>query len=285
MEPVETVLARRDRLATALAAEVAAGGAALTGPACARLAEAALKALPPGARYDAAYRSACALLGTAPTPQVLNEFSWALAGGVALLRAGTPAYPPQLPREPAPAVLRVAACRRLPAFRKDDLSKTRVRYRGRVVSGPGTPLVVEWAWTAGFVGYLASRPDGLGFARFGKGGRPYQHYSTLVGMRLAAELSAGPDGRPVLGAVWCTPSLQGFNRALTEMRFRSTFTCPFAFTHPCHHCPKGQGSCPAAVRPLDLVERRCPGCGQESQFDPAWPAEQCVRCAQSGRKL
>jgi hypothetical protein len=109
--------------------------------------------------------------------------------------------------------------------------------------------------------YFAVRPGGLGFVRRtgDPGGRPYQHYSTLVGMRFGCGLSVDPKtGRHTLSALRCPAGARAHNRALTEMRWRATFSCPFAFAHPCHACPKGQTSCPAACRPLDLVDAARP---------------------------
>jgi len=204
------------------------------------------------------------------------------------LKEGVLPYPPRVTGDPHRVTIQVLACRRLPDRKGPARDAFTILYRGRIVQGFGCPLEIDWHWSSKYVAFRASRPDGFGFKRpkFNKPqtGRPYQQYSTLVGMRFAADLSVTADGKKVLDDVRCGQSLQEYNRALTEMRYRSTFDCPMEYTHPCHHCHKGQESCPAACHPQDYVTKVCSACGQESEHDEYWGFGVCTRCMASGKR-
>lgn len=282
------VVGRRDRLAALLLAESAGG---FDGAAAGRVTDAALAFLPTGVRYDTLYRSLVAVFGDRLAPDRAKEVAWAIAGNTQTLRAGVPAYPPTLPQKATPAAIQVVAVRRMDQGKKRRTPTPgdgfRVRLRLRVLYGAACPTVFEVTWGSKFVAFVAGRV--LGFtkpARPGRQtqapsiGRPYQHYSTTTGLRFSADLTAGPDGKPALTNLRCGPSFKAHNRALTEMRWRATFACPFAFTHPCHQCPKGQASCPAACRPLDLIPLPCPRCRDRGAADPTWSRLACVHCGQ-----
>lgn len=292
--PLAAVAARRGRVLAAVGPHVAGP---VDGGAAGRAAQAAVRVLPSGCQYGAVYRSLLPLIGTTPDAAVVRRLAWAIAADSASLRAGRPVWPAAVPRDPAPAVLQILATRRLPDFagRPDPAGGFRVRCRLRISVGRGAPAEFDVVWGSRYIHYLAVHPTGLGFARPPRGagrgddrpvvGRPYQHYETLVGMLVRASVRTDADARPAVDAVRCPPGLAAFNRALTEMRWRATFACPFGYTHPCHACPKGQPSCPAACRPLDLVTGPCRGCGRaDAEADPYWAAGVCRRCDAAGKR-
>lgn len=300
-EAIAAVFARRDRVLAAVLTAI--GGTPLDSAAADRAAAAAVRELPARCRYDAVYRSLTALVvpptSLAPVdPTTLRAWAWALAGNVPALRAGTAVYPPALPGRPTRVPVQVMAAHRFPDGRAAPGATPagfRVRYRLLVLAGPGCPLTANVTWSSRYVAYLATHPHGPGFAgrrdlaRPPRPGatarrRPYRHYATLVGMRLSVELSVDPDGRPRAAHARCPAAFRAAAVALTAMRWRDGFACPFSFAHPCHQCPKGQASCPAACRPADLVDRPCVGCGRTAPFDPYWADRVCVRCAQLGKK-
>jgi hypothetical protein len=258
----------------------------IDGPALGRMTDAVVKLLPQDCEYDTVFKSLTPFLGSKLDLGALRDAAWALAANLPLLKKQVAPYPARVTAEPHPVTVQVLAARRLPAKKAADSFP--VLYRGRIIKGFGCPLVFEWQWSSKFIAYKANRPDGFGFHRpeFNKPqtGRAYQHFSTLVGMRFAADLSAAEDGKKVLADVRCGAALREHNRALTEMRFRATFACPFELTHPCHHCPKGQASCPAACHPADYVTKVCGGCGKEAEHDEYWRLGVCTRCAGEGRR-
>lgn len=280
--PLAAVAKRRDRVAAAVTGAIGPRG---FDPA--RAAEAALAHLPPGVDYSAVYRSLLPL-GTSPSPATIREAAWAIAADLGSLRAKTPVYPPSVPAAATPVFVQFMAARRVYSKRSDDETKT--RYRVRVVQGRAAPISFDVVWADRLIRYRAIHPTGLGFSRPPRGERPakvgafmYQHPDTLVGMLAKADLLADPkEGRPKLDNVRGTPSIRAYNMALTAMRARQTFTCPFSFpfpAHPCHRCPKGQTSCPAAVRPSDLVVAACSTCRvSDGLADPAWTGNPCVKC-------
>lgn len=300
MAAVDTVFKRRGLLIAALGVWASR---APTGDELGALAGQLLRLLPEDIPLSAVYRSLAAAAaihpGRALSQIELRDLAWALAGDTKGLKAGRAVYPPEISAEASDALVQVLACRRLPPGRGEEPDGFRVRYRGRVLAGRGTPAVFEWVWSSKFVSFLARRPDGLGFAPRGKAGRPYQHHSTLVGMRFKASLyreagrfAATGSGRVRLESIRCPGSLRAFNQALTEMRLRTTFACPFGYSHACHTCPKGQKtpsgdpSCPAACRPTDLETKPCPACQRpDAEFDPAWPSTVCAHCQAKGKSL
>ncbi len=278
--PLAAVARRRDRVAAAIT-----GTLGPTGFDAARAAEAALRILPARVDYSAVYRSLLPLAGPTVSPATIREASWAVAGDIPGLRSGRPVYPPTLPGTPTKVVIQFLAARRVPPRGPADDPKT--RYRVRVVSGRGCPLVIEVTWPDRFVRYRAVHPTGLGFARPPRGnrtpgpGRPFHHPDTLVGMLARVTLEVDPrDGKPKLSDVRGTDAFRTYNRALTELRWRAGgFRCPFNFTHHCHDCLKGQASCPAAVRPLDVIPMPCGVCHTpDAPTDPAWPGIPCIKC-------
>lgn len=90
-------------------------------------------------------------------------------------------------------------------------------------------------------------------------------------------------GAPVLTQFKCTDHLRALNRVLIKKRFRveDGYDCPrgFPVTYPCHHCPVGYGTCPAAVHARDFVTNACDYCKDpEAVFDPDWSLDRCVNC-------
>lgn len=288
MSAISDIASRREKLLAA-ASRCVDRGEVVDGPTLGRMTDAVTKLLPVDCTYDSVFKSLSPFLGAVIDPVKLRDAAWAMAANVPMLKAGEAPYPPRITTTPSAVTIQVLATRKAPepkhAPKTDALN---VLFRGRVVRGFGCPLVIEWRWSSKFVSFRAARPDGFGFARprYNKPatGRPYQHFSTLVGMRFSADLSVSADGKKVVDSVRCGAGLRAHNQALTEMRYRTTFACPFEYTHPCHHCPKGQTSCPAACRPQDLVVRVCAACGREAEHDDYWDTGVCVRCAGDGRR-
>lgn len=282
MENVKTVLDRRDRLYDAVVS--AAGRAVSDGESAARAAEAAFERLPPNCKYDAVFRTFVAATGS----ESLKDWCWALAADTASLRAGRPVAPGVLPPGTSEVVVQFLASARRPS-RPGKADGYPVVYRVKSLVGPGAPQQFEFVWSSKYVAFFASRADGLGFR--GRAhphkppppGHPYRHPDTLVGMRAILEVSSGDRGVEVAGCR-CPDGLRDVNRALTAMRWRDNFACPYSYEHHCQACPKGQESCPAACRPKDLEVKPCPSCGRpEAQFDPAW-GPPCVECRARGKK-
>jgi hypothetical protein len=283
VESVTPVLARRDRLVAAFSSALA-NEEALDPGAVPRVTAALVGALPRGVAYGAVFRTVSALAGPRPDAATVRAWSWALAANLPALRAGEPVTPGRFVPDRRVTV-QVTAGRRL---NRRPGAEPAARYRGRVVVGPGTPADVEWTWSLRFVGFFAARPGGLGFERRGTAERPnphpYEHYSTLMGMRFTAEIDTA-SGRPRLEDCACPGGLCKQNRRLIAMRRRRGWVCPFQYAHPCHQCPKGQASCPAAVRRADLVRAVCSRCAADFTYDPAWPPPTCSNCTdRKGRR-
>jgi len=288
VESVKHVLARRDRLFDSIKSATDRG-VVLGGAGVARAAEAAATVLPPGCKYSAVYKSLLACIAEKPDSAAVREVCWALAADPPALRADRVVGPGQLPPDEAEVVVQFLAATRV-AGRPGAAAASGflVRYRAQILVGPGAPHVFEFVWSSRFVSLFAGRTDGLGFrgrmrANRPAAGRAYRHYSTLVGMRAVLTVAPGPRGVEVRGAK-CPGGLRGHNQSLTEMRYRNGFRCPFDYEHHCQFCPKGQASCPAAVRPRDLVVRACRACGREAEHDPAWDMTVCVGCRADGRR-
>ena len=269
MEGVDAVLARRDRLLEAVAAAFASGPAET---ALARAVDTAAVVLPRGTSHSAVYRSLAHLAGRAPPRTDLRDVCWALAADVPALRVDRPVWPPVL-RDGAPALFQVVAARAAPRRPGADL---RVRLRLKAVAGTGAPAETEVTWASRFLQYAAQtvfgfcrpprRPDPN---RPAPQGPRYVHYLQVVSCRFRGTPEER-DGRREIGALACPPAAVQWNRALGDMRARTTCACPFAYTHPCQECRKGRDECPAACRPLTLVDDPCPGCGRVATLDKAW---------------
>lgn len=281
MEAVKAVLARRDRLFDAVASS--AGPGVLGGDGVARAADAAAGELPRSCRYDAVYRTLLPAVSQDAASPVVRDLCWALAANISRLRDGQSVAPGVFDPGESKVVVQFVAAARTFSRRTDGSPGFPVRYRARVLVGPGAPATLEVTWSSRFVAYFATQPRGLGFARRDKPGRHYLHYSTLVGMRAVSVVAPGARG-PRITKSSCPAGLRKFNRAVTEMRYRAGFECPFGYDHHCHVCPKGQSSCPAAVRQLDLVEQVCTVCHSPSAHDVAWSSRVCVNCRATGRR-
>lgn len=280
--PLASVAVRRDRI---VAAVTAAYRPPVDGPVLASIVDAVIEVLPKGVRYSAVYKSLGYLLGTeTPNQKTLRESAWSLAANSTSLKADDPVWPPRIPRTPAVVTMQFVAAARLPERGKLS-SGFPIRYRLRVLQGPGTTLEIDTRLSSRFVSYLSCKPEGLGFLRPVRGNRlpgkerPYQHYETLVGMLVRADLSVDEDGKTKIDNLRCSSSMVAYNRSLTEMRWRATFQCPFNYEHPCHQCPKGQSTCRIATHPVDYVNRLCPQCLENSEFDPYWGDSVCRKCA------
>lgn len=275
MESLKSVFKRRER-ATEAAWRVLSQTDKIDATTVARTAESVLAVLPDGCRYDALFRTLAVLTGQVPDRLAVRMLLWAVAAGVTTLRAGTPVAAARVPIDPARAAIQIVAATRARFKNKKDSA---ARFRGRIVSGAGCPAVIEWGWSLKFVAYVATRGDGLGFRgrKPGSPGRLYQHFSTLVGTRMTCDVST-VDEKVKVTAVRCPPSFRSHNQSLTDMRWRFNFACPFLFTHPCHNCPKGQASCPAACRSEDLIDKTCTNCKTVYHVDKAWRDEGCPKC-------
>jgi len=284
MQTVNLVVKRRNRLIDIL--KSSAGCDFLSGDSINAAAEAAITVLPKGCKYDAVYRSLLPLLAKHADDDV-RKVCWSLAADVESLRAGLPVAPGRLPNEPTELVVQVVANRRMPSKRASN-GNFPVLFRVQSMVGFGAPHRFDFVCSSKFLSYLATQPNGIGYAgrpKFGHApqGRPYKSFRTYVGMRFAATVLA-QDKRASVTKFRCSGAMREFNRKVMEMRWRQGFTCPFGFTHHCHDCPKGQNSCPAAVRPLDLVDQLCPACTAMAPHDPFWNQNVCVTCASKGRK-
>lgn len=288
MSAISDITRRRDKLLAAALSCVDADET-IDGPALGRMTDAVVKLLPQECAYDAVFKSLSPFLGSKPDSKELKLAAWAIAANIAAIKQGVLPYPARIAADAQQVTIQILACRRMPdrkGGQKGDAFT--ILYRGRIIKGLGCPLELEWYWSSKYVSFRASRPDGFGFKKpkYGKPqtGKPYQHFSTLVGMRFTTELSVAEDGKKVLDAVRCGQSLQEHNQALTEMRFRTTFECPMAYTHPCHHCPKGQTACPAACHPEDFNVRACASCGNSLEHDDYWKFGVCTKCMAAGRR-
>lgn len=287
--PLAAVSRRRDRLIGVITTSRLT--TAWTGTDIGRITDLMLKVLPAKCQYGAVYQSLVGLTGKIPTQDEIKKLTHALAGDVQSLKNGKAVWPPVIPTTPAKVVVQFVAARRLPDRKFDNpTAGFRIRYRLRILKGRACPTDVDVVWSSKFVQFVAAKQDGLGFARPPRGdkfakGRPYQHYDSLVGMLATVDVSINADGKTEVSPPRCGAGITAYNRQLTEMRWRNGFSCPFLFDHACHACPKGQQSCPAACRPLDLVTKLCPGCQKEAAFDPYWPSQVCKRCDSSGKKI
>jgi len=284
--PLAIDVKRRDKI---LAALRPFGRIPLDGLSVGRAVEDLLKVLPKGVPYSAVFRSINSLIGSVADPQVLKDVAWSMAVNVKQLKKNEVVWPPAIPTHPTTVSLQVLAAKRLPMRVKAQGQGFPIKYRMKIVSGPGSPLTVDTRFSSRFVSYLACRPQGFGFSRPPRGnrpatGRPYQHYSTLVGMLLKADISVDSEGKTKIENFRCTPSFIEYNRALIEMRWRSTFDCPFGFAHPCHQCSKGQESCKVATHPKDHKIKMCPQCMENEEFDAYWVEPVCMKCSLKPRK-
>lgn len=228
------------------------------------------------------YRSLVGFSAKAPDPPTTRDLCWALAADTEALRADRQVWPAAVRAEPATVFLQVLAAKLVPRRRGADQS---VRLRFRLLSGPGTPAVFEAVWSLKFCTYAAATV--FGFAGRPRPGRPpsghrYRHHRQLVGCRFRARVRQ-TESRVELEELAGPSACTEWNAALGDMRARTSFTCPFAFDHHCHDCPKGQTSCPAACRPLDLVDAPCPVCRLSATLDPAWGGL-CRSCEDPSRK-
>jgi hypothetical protein len=275
-ESLKTVFTRRDRAFNAVWLYLS-GIDRVDANSVARTAEIVLSEFPVRCRYDAVFRTLSVLIGTTPDHTVIRDLLWAAASNIDILRRGDPIVAHRISTDPTDVTIQVLAAIRLQKSREPA-----ARFRGRIIAGPGCPARIEWNWSLRFVAYIASRPDGLGFSRPTHNYKPstghrYQHFSTLVGMRFIAAVGI-LDGRIKVTTVRCPGGLRSHNETLTAMRWRDNFVCPFAFAHPCHVCPKGQNSCPAACHPLDLIDRLCSVCAEPYAADPSWETQSCPKC-------
>lgn len=286
--PLSAIVKRRDRVLQVLDREFVSGVNADTlRPAM----ESLMVILPNTVRYDAVYRTLLAVAGPPPDDDLKRRLAWALSADLPSLKAGLTVWPAEIPIQPTTVTVQVRGAKRLPEFRQSNTGGFPILYRMRIMIGRGATCDFDAKLSSRFVQYLASRPDGLGFARPPRAdkvattrGHLYQHYEAIVGMFMRLDISLDETGKTKLENFRSAGSLLAYNRALTEMRWRSVFVCPFNYTHPCHGCPKGLESCPAATHQKDHVMKLCPNCMKDAEFDLFWEDGVCRRCAAAPRK-
>ena len=275
MDRVANVTTRRNRMVTAGGVILKRNNYKVEAVTALELTDIVIKLLPKGCKYDVIYKSIISFVGHNMTIDQLKQWCWTLAGNVKLLRQGKSPYPAKIPSDPVSVVIQFTASKKLTS----QTGEVGVKYRAKILVGPGCSTDIEFKWSERLVRYFASHPKGLGFSPPSKKGRVYQHSSTLVGMRCVVDLFNGSDGKLHVTKPRCTGSLRKYNQNLTEMRWRSNFNCPFNYSHPCHNCYRGQESCPASCKPKDLESKYCYLCKQNSMFDPAWLTLVCMKCS------
>ena len=260
-------------------------GVVIDGDCVSRMAGAVLNKLPKGCHYSAIHKSLLPLVGKLPDHKELRDKCWSIAANIPALKSGQ-SVSTAIPVSKTPVVIQFLAASRIGQRRVGKGFP--VRYRARVIIGPSAPTVLEFVWSSAYVQYLATRPDGFGFAgrvtlNKPTKGRAYQHHTLLVGMRTVVVISI-QDFKLKVDGFKCTSSLRKYNESLTEMRWRNGFTCPYNYTHPCQQCHHGQTDCPAAVRPLTLIRKVCDVCGKDENHDPVWSTKNCMNCTQNRRR-
>lgn len=238
--------------------------------------EAAL-GLPPGA----ARTSLAGLVGCRPGRPELERLGWRLAAGAAAMAVGGEVRP----------VATVDAWQWCPfqvtrVLRRSDRGKSEFVVRIRYLAGTVAAEAVDLRWSSARVRMLAWE---FGFARGSddrRGRRALDAPEQLVLLRAYGLLPAkAQEFVPVEVKAF---RLAAWNRAVLAKRYREGgFQCPAGRPRafPCHRCPVGYVSCPAATHRETYVTGDCPQCGAAGVAVDPEPPSACAGCRRKAAKF
>lgn len=240
--------------------------------------------LPKSVKKKALYTSLTPLAGEKLTPELLLSACWRLAGNLHLLRHGLPIHPWNRQAAPEWVPMQIVRASRA-RNRKQDLGWN---FSFQVMAGGCCPMVLSQFWRERFCWFVART---MGFDRRRPPRYPkhppqhaMQHCTELISLRLYGLIDPELCGRePAFHKVKMTPLCLKWNHRIMDLRDRLKpgCQCPFNMPEslPCHLCPKGYRSCPAAVHRLDYIPGSCTSCLRtNAPFDPESASEVCVNC-------
>jgi hypothetical protein len=215
------------------------------------------------------------LAGTFLTKELIYKTCWRMVGNVQRLRRNfsVPSWNGQKIVEWVPLQV-VSTCYMKQGYRPGVLLGCQV-----MAGTPCSLMLFRW-WSVTQCAFFAKD---FGFsAPWGR--YPFAVPEQLVSLRFYGRIVprlCTPD--PQFDKPGFPASLFKHNRKVIKRRFRVDpgYKCPIGLPSdfPCHHCPKGYKSCPAAVHREDWVKKACPGCNREdAPFDPGFPSNLCVDC-------
>lgn len=229
------------------------------------------KLLPGSPREENVRESVIDVIGELATRKLLTTVCWRLAANYKRLRARpVPPWYRQVHNEWVTS--QVSGVRRsklgwVPGY----------MISFQLLNGLGASMTIEKFWSTKFC-QLVGRKE-LGFTKI-HGSRPLRDPREFVSLRLQLLLDKNLSGvAPVFEQTRTNPSLDEWNRKLTNRRQPAKRECPEDFTHNCYLCPVGLADCELAVHANTYHHRLCPVCNdEEAPFDHGLSENLCVNC-------
>ncbi len=265
---VQSILRLRNKIITAL---YAYPGTTPSGESYESLVLDTLSVLPPDVAMETVHSSLQHLAGKALSEKDIKTFAWRLAANLPKLKAGKAIRPWTIQKELEWVVVQVASALLCEHKKQLAYEYTLVALTGSVASTQFTKV-----WTIKFLSFMNRE---LGFtAPWGE--YPFTNGLEIVGLRFLIELDpAVCRDKLVFDKVKVNSSSLNWNKSLIKMRNRDGFACPENYSTPCYLCWKGYASCPAACRPVDLKQKYCSLCENDSAWiDEEISKDVCVEC-------
>ncbi len=276
------ILKKRKLLADSL--EVSLAGKQVTGDLILKMHEICSAMLPRSVHPDALAESLRCMVGRTPCRADLDLLSYRLVGNIARLKLMRPVVPWAMTQSIDEKVLAQVI-----AYRPEQRRTPTTRFTIQLLTGLSAGLKTQVWWDLERC-YVVSIVTGFDrpAMRTGVEARYYLFTTPpqlvgLYGEVLINGTESSKVGSPVMTQFKCPNHLRALNRLLIKKRFRveDGYTCPndYPVTFPCHHCPVGYVTCPAAVHAKDFTTGPCDFCKDaEAVFDPDWSLDRCVNC-------
>lgn len=253
--------------------------------------------------FRAVLDSLRSLAGRSLTEEVAGEACWRLAGNLHRLLAGRTVPPWTVQTEIEWVTVQIdSVVKRFRRYKaktqeqsmqadvKGMVSRAGAIVRYIVLNGLPAGKMFEKFWTTDLCETIKSE---FGFDKFNRekfsrnvSVRPpwpfldvREFYRMRLQVRLEPELCQfGELGFKELRG---TSATKAWCRGIMRKRLRDGFACPanYADDFPCHSCPAGLTSCPAACHAEDYLIGRCETCKRDkTHLDPLIDLDTCIEC-------